>query len=271
MFSVLAVILLIAVSCAQETATPDPTTLPPTSTITLSPTTASPTSTPPPPTSEPDEQEEEPTPIPPTPTSEPTPTPAASAQYRLVFDATWSAESHPVDFPSNPHFSGLIGAVHKPTIPVWESGVPASPGIRRMAETGAKSPLNDEINDLIVRGGACDLISGDGIGRSPGTAEVVFTANQVCPAVSVVTMIAPSPDWFVGVSALNLLQDGVWVDELVVDLLPWDAGTDSGESYASANDATNPLEVIFQIDSEPLLIDGTVPSLGTFTFTRVGE
>ena len=100
---------------------------------------------------------------------------------------------------------------------------------------------------------------------------MIFTANQVCSVVSVVTMIAPSPDWFVGVSALNLLQDGAWVEELVVELLPWDAGTDSGESYASANAATNPPDVISLIDSPPLLIEGEVPSFGTFTFTLIGE
>ncbi len=87
--------------------------------------------------------------------------------------------------------------------------------------------------------------------------------------VSVVTMIAPSPDWFVGVSALPMLQDGVWVDEVVVELWPYDAGTDSGESYASGNSATNPAEAVYEIDGSPLAVGGAVPALGTFTFSRV--
>lgn len=42
----------------------------------------------------------------------------------------------------------------------------------------------------------------------------------------------PSPDWVVGVSGLNLCQkDCSWVENKVVDLFPYDAGTDNGISY----------------------------------------
>ncbi|MFL7794766.1 MAG: spondin domain-containing protein, partial [Anaerolineae bacterium] len=87
--------------------------------------------------------------------------------------------------------------------------------------------------------------------------------------VSVVTMIAPSPDWFVGVSALNLLEDGVWVDEKVVELFPYDAGTDSGVSYTSPDLPTASPEGIFMIEGGPLLVGDSVIPLGTFTFTRL--
>ena len=36
----------------------------------------------------------------------------ATARYRVVFNATWSAATHPRDFPSSPHFSGLIDRRH---------------------------------------------------------------------------------------------------------------------------------------------------------------
>lgn len=36
-----------------------------------------------------------------------------SAVYELEFVATWSAESHPQDFPyDNPHFTGPVGGTH---------------------------------------------------------------------------------------------------------------------------------------------------------------
>lgn len=42
----------------------------------------------------------------------------------------------------------------------------------------------------------------------------------------------PSPDWIVGVSGLNLCtRDCTWIKNKVVDLYPYDAGTDSGISY----------------------------------------
>lgn len=50
--------------------------------------------------------------------------------------------------------------------------------------------------------------------------------------MSFVSMIDPSPDWFVGVSRLELcLDNGSWVESKVLDLFPWDAGTDSGPTY----------------------------------------
>jgi hypothetical protein len=71
------------------------------------------------------------------------------------------------------------------------------------------------------------------------------------------------------VSALSLLEDGTWVDEKVIELLPYDAGTDSGEAYTSPDLPTTDPEPIFSLETEPLLVDGAVPPLGTFTFTRL--
>jgi hypothetical protein len=205
----------------------------------------------------------------PTETPAPIPAPIEPAEYQLSFDATWSAATHPTGFPPNPHFSGLIGAAHTPGVRLWNMGELASPGIKNMAETGGKSPLNTEIDALIDSGDACVQISGGGIPTSPGSVAVTFTVNEQCPAVSVVTMIAPSPDWFVGVSALSLLADGAWVDEKTIELLPYDAGTDSGEAYTSPNLPTIDPEPILMLDTKPLLVDGVVPPLGTFTFIRL--
>ncbi|MGK0190316.1 MAG: hypothetical protein ACI9R3_006139 [Verrucomicrobiales bacterium] len=192
-----------------------------------------------------------------------------TAMFELTFDAAWSAATHSTGFPSgNPHFSGLIGASHNSPTSLWSPGGMATPGIRTMAETGGKSPLTNEIQSFIASGAAETLISGGGIGRSPGTVSVQFMVSQDYPLVSVVSMIAPSPDWFVGVHGLSLLQDGQWIEEMVVSLDPYDSGTDSGTTYLSSNNATNPQEPISQI-VEPLDVDGIVAPVGTFTFRRV--
>jgi hypothetical protein len=138
-----------------------------------------------------------------------------------------------------------------------------------MAETGGKGLLDGEIDALINDGSACVQISGGGINPSPGVVAVTLTVSQDCPVVSVVSMIAPSPDWFVGVSGLSLLENGAWVEQKVVELFPYDAGTDSGSSYTSPDEPTSDPEAIYRIESDPLLVDGTVPPLGTFTFTRL--
>ena len=197
------------------------------------------------------------------------PAPPQTARYELVFEATWSADTHPTDFPLNPHFSPLIGAAHGPAALLWEVGGLASPGIKNMAETGGTSPLDSEIEALITENTVCATVSGGGIPVSPGNVKVTFEVNLDCPFVSMVTMIAPSPDWFVGVSGLSLLQDGAWVDGLTINLLPFDAGTDSGPTYASPNDPTASPVPIQRLSVGPLLTGGSVPPLGTFTFTRL--
>jgi len=40
---------------------------------------------------------------------------ADTAQYEVKFNATWSAATHPLDYPGDAHFSGIIGATHDPS------------------------------------------------------------------------------------------------------------------------------------------------------------
>jgi spondin-1 len=63
-------------------------------------------------------------------------------------------------------------------------------------------------------------------------------------------MLDPSPDWIVGVSGLELcLPNCTWIENKVLNLYPWDAGTDSGPTYISPDQPTNPREVIKRIKS----------------------
>jgi len=53
-------------------------------------------------------------------------------------------------------------------------------------------------------------------------------------------MLAPSPDWYTGIVNLNLYKNNKWVDEMTVKGVVYDAGTDSGVTYKSANLKTDP-------------------------------
>jgi hypothetical protein len=137
-----------------------------------------------------------------------------------------------------------------------------------MAETGGTGPLSAEVNAAIAAGTARALLSGGGIGTSPGTVELMFTMHVDQPLVTLVSMIAPSPDWFVGVHDLSLRAAGEWQDEVTVQLIAYDAGTDSGPGYTSPNQASQPAEAIARIQTGPL---GGADALGTFTFRRTGS
>jgi hypothetical protein len=190
---------------------------------------------------------------------------SSTASYTVVFDATWSQTTHPTSFPAGPHLSGLIGGTHGPGVTFWEAGGLSSPGIRAMAEAGSKGPLGLEVEDAILAGTASRVLSGGGIGLSPGNIELTFEMKLAFPLVTLVSMIAPSPDWFVGVQGVSLLDDGTWVDSLVVDLRAYDAGTDSGVTYTSANVETVPPAPIVQITESPFDVTAAV---GTFTFSK---
>lgn len=188
------------------------------------------------------------------------------ARYRVTFSATWSAQTHPTGFPNNPHFSGLVGATHLGDVRIWQSGEIASDGIELMAETGGKSVLLHEIEHLIEDGEAYGELSGGMLSTSPATVSLEFTAVSTHPYVTLVSMLAPSPDWFVGVSALPLMEDGAWRQRVAVDLRLYDAGTDDGTVFTAANADTDPAAPIAALtESDTDFEDGT-PFVGTFVF-----
>ena len=89
-------------------------------------------------------------------------------------------------------------------------------------------------------------------------------------------MIAPSPDWFLGVRDLSLCNTttGKWEDSAVRGLLPYDAGTDSGTNFTSSDVNTNPRQDIHRLTED---IEGSlkgnepIKRFGTFTFVKTSE
>jgi hypothetical protein len=203
------------------------------------------------------------------PSTPPAVTAAPTARYVVTFEATWSAASHPTDFPDDPHFSPLIGGTHASAVGFWRPGAAATDGIEAMAELGRVTPLDREVQAAIDAGTAEHLLRGEGLARSPGTTSLEFEIGRDRPLVTLVSMIAPSPDWFVGVHDLNLLEGGDWLAERAVTLFPYDAGTDHGRSYASPDLDARPRDPVRSIDGFPFTFEGGVAPAGTFTFRRV--
>ncbi len=194
-----------------------------------------------------------------------------TAQYQVVFDATWSQATHPIDWPTNAHWSGLVGGVHKDSVHFFRLGETSSEGIRLMAELGQQAQLLSEVASAITNGTADFQLAGGGINPSPGSRLLVFpqAMRRDYPLVTLCSMIAPSPDWFVGVDSLNLIDNGRWVSNNVVTLYGNDAGTDSGVTYASPDQVTVPRGVATQFTDFPGLQNGVIVPFGTFTFTRL--
>ena len=168
-----------------------------------------------------------------------------SATYTVTFQGEWTLASTPGGVVGGAHFTALIGAVHNRDVTFWRSGGTATPGIEGVAELGATGTFRSEIN---AKGADVAFVIQQTVGsggRGSATFEIEVTSDH--PLVTLVSMIGPSPDWFVGVSRLSLLSGGQWRSRHSVNLYPYDAGTEEGEEFSLGNPATSPQGTITSI------------------------
>ncbi len=191
--------------------------------------------------------------------------PVFAVEYRLEFEGLWDrAHIEAVTLPGTAHFTTLIGATHDAGDPLWESGGMATQGIENVAELGSTAALAGEIQARITAGTAGEQITASGMSSFPTTTQSTFEIEIDDPHVTLISMVAPSPDWFVGVSDVSLRNGDSWVEALTVDLHPYDAGTEEGSGFSLANSATNPQEPITLINGSPFV--GS-PLIGRLHFT----
>ena len=189
---------------------------------------------------------------------------AQSATYRVTFEGRWTTTATPDGVPGGAHFSPLIGAVHNDKVTFWNSGGTASAGIESMAELGGTDTFKAEIVAAGSNAGA--VIERMGNIGATATVTADFMVTPTHPLVTLVTMVAPSPDWFVGVSGLTLLDaQGDWLASHSVDLYPYDAGTEEGTEFSLSNAATSPRGTITSIKGTGKFSDEPI---ATLTFTR---
>lgn len=191
--------------------------------------------------------------------------------YAVRFEATWSDSTHPNAYPSNAHFSPLVALSHTPNFYVFFSGYPASSGLRILAETGQTDSIMDEFSYSINTGQALDARVGPDV-ESPGQSELSIGVTASRHAVTVLSMIAPSPDWFVaGRAVLFDTQDGRWYDKVTIDAISLDGGSDAGIDFTSPNMPMDSVSAVYPITSGPLIQPGDtlVQNMGKFIFERI--
>lgn len=173
------------------------------------------------------------------------------AKYSFVFEGIWSNETHPKDYPFAvwlTHFSDVIGASHETNFSFWGENHIATDGFRMLAEWGSVRLLEQELRAKGSRLRTLIKAAGLWYPRVNANTTSNFRVDRKHHKISLASMFGPSPDWVVGVSGLDLCRgDCTWTESLDIDLYPWDAGTDSGISYMSANAETQPRERMHRI------------------------
>lgn len=161
--------------------------------------------------------------------------------YRIELTGKWKSPEFGV--PGGVHFTAFTGMVHNQNEKLWEEGGLANPGVENIAEIGSAALALIEIDSVISRQNASGIIS---IPAPPptGTSARTFYCNSNYSMVSFVSMIAPSPDWFVGVNGLSLYSNKKWVADTSIQLYVYDAGTEDGDVFGYNNPATMPQQSI---------------------------
>ena len=193
---------------------------------------------------------------------------AQDANYELTFEARWVA---PAPLPATAHFTQIIGATHNSAGSLYTVGGQASPGVEDVAERGVTANLISEIDAGIALGTVESAIFGTDTFITPLEVNTFnFSVSASHSNFTFLTMIAPSPDWFVGVNDLNLLDaNDNWRDSIVLDLVSYDAGTENGTGLSLNNPATNPQGLITELDiAEPNGALFGVGSIARLTLTR---
>lgn len=193
----------------------------------------------------------------------------STATYDINFTSTWNESDHGT-LPGNAHWSNLVGANHNSNIVFLEMGGMATPGIEDVAETGSNTAFNAEVNTAITAGDAEQWFQQ---GFSPFAAISSATLTDVVisedyPLLTLLSMIAPSPDWIIAVNSLNLWDttNSNWKDSFSLDLYPYDAGTENGFGYSTSNTATSPQGVIASVAGASGYPFGSA-KIGTLTVT----
>ena len=175
----------------------------------------------------------------------PPPAAAQTITYEVKFEGNWTLASTPGGVVGGAHFTTLIGGVHGSGVTFWAPGRQASAGVELVAELGSTPTFRSEV---AASPHTLSVIQQGVSGGGTGTATFNIDVTRTHPQVTLLSMIGPSPDWFVGVSGVSLL-DGAneWRQSHVVDLFPYDAGTEDGTEFTLSNPNTNPQGVITRI------------------------
>lgn len=192
--------------------------------------------------------------------------PETDAVYEVSLLLNWNEVDFPMDYPTGAHFSRLISWSHDNTVLHLKQGDIASVGIEQMAERGRTSPLDTEIMALITDGQALDFQIGDWLRTGVGVLKDTISVTDMHSSISLTTMIAPSPDWFVAAINVDTRTNGLFADEIMMPALVLDSGTDNGTTFRSTNEDSSPKQPIALLTNSPL---GDASSLASFQFRRI--
>jgi hypothetical protein len=193
--------------------------------------------------------------------------PYSEASYKILVTLNWTSPAFSV--PASAHVTPLIGLVHSTDTFLWVPGKLATAGLEDVAEIGNNTKMNAELDAILQanKGLSKFTITPPAV---TGTveADVDFNTNYSC--ISFASMIAPSPDWFMGIHDFNLFKDKAWINDVTLNLIVYDAGTEDGNVFDYSNPETVPHQNISLLTTASVLANGrsSIDPIGTIRFIK---
>jgi Spondin_N len=193
----------------------------------------------------------------------------SEAVYKVTFTGKWTSPQFPI--PANAHFTPIIGMVHNSSTFMFRPGSPATVGVERIAEDGNSFPLILEIDSLIALKKAVSnpIIFAPGINNSN---TITIYCNSNYPLLSFMSMLAPTPDWFLGIHDVDLRQGSGWISDSTMNVYAYDAGTEQGDIFEQNNLPTVPQQPVAALTPANAMVlaggNSAIPPIGTVRFVR---
>ncbi len=193
----------------------------------------------------------------------------SEASYKVIVTLNWTSPKFGV--PPGAHVTTLTGMVHNKDTFLWMTGRLATPGLEDVAEIGNNTKMNTESDTILLKNKTLSKFT-----IIPptvtGTVEANLGFNTNYPYISFASMIAPSPDWFMGLHDFNLLNSKTWTNDTTVNLMVYDAGTEEGNVFGYNNPETMPQQNIALLtpSNASVLANGntSIASIGTIRFIK---
>lgn len=173
----------------------------------------------------------------------------SEAKYEITFISLWDDVAH-LGRPGSAHFSPLVISAHTDEYVLLPIGGLTNRALEDVAELGRTRLIERELSGAVNSGSVDSFIvtQNQFVPGTPSQSETLVV-NKNAALFSLVTMIAPSPDWVVGVDSLNLLDsNGEFIEDTGdIMLFAYDAGTegpDFGGNFTINGTATvNPTPI----------------------------
>lgn len=192
--------------------------------------------------------------------------PFSEANYVMTISGQWSTPAFTT--PANGKFTSVIGMVHNQQGWLWRENQPADLATEAMAENGNIIPYLAVIDSIIAAGSASAQL----FMLAPpntGSGQRAIYCNTNFSQVSFMSMLGPTPDWFIGLNGFNLFSNDQWVSDTTINLYVYDGGTEDGTGLSYNNPPSIPQQNIHVLSvAEGAGLANGNPSLGVVATVR---